>query len=174
MSNAGTGDVLSGKTFYSSNPKSKNTGTIPLRNIGDHAVKSGLNTQGLWYYIPPGYYPSGASDEGNCWVYRSKDEIASTIGLTAGKLLKGQSVLDIAGTATSDANAATGHILSGKTAYVNGSKITGNIASMGGQTITPSSSTQTVSCSGKYMTGNIVVNAISNNYINITDGVVVF
>ena len=31
---------------------------------------------------------------------------------------------------------------------------------MGGQTITPSASTQTISCSGKYMTGNITVNPI--------------
>lgn len=42
--------------------------------------------------------------------------------------------------------------------YHNGSgKVTNSVATMAGQTITPSSSQQTVSCSGKYMTGNIVV-----------------
>ena len=64
------------------------------------------------------------------------------------------------------ATAAAGHILSGKTAYVNGSRITGNIASMGGQTITPSASTQTISCSGKYMTGNITVKGMGVYQIN--------
>ena len=63
----------------------------------------------------------------NPWVYMTKAEVASSIGLTAGKLLKGQTVLDIAGTATSDANATASQILSGKTVYVNGSKITGTL-----------------------------------------------
>lgn len=59
------------------------------------------------------------------------------------------------------ATASAGHILSGQTAWVNGNRIIGNIASMGGQTITPGSSQQTISCSGKYMNGNIVISAVS-------------
>ena len=62
------------------------------------------------------------------------------------------------------ANAAAAQIRSGYTAWVNGVKIAGNIASMGGQTITPTASQQTVSCSGKYMTGNIIVNGIAAYY----------
>lgn len=58
------------------------------------------------------------------------------------------------------ATAAAGDILTGKTAWVNGSKLTGTMATMAGKTITPSSSKQTVSCNGKKMTGNIVINAI--------------
>lgn len=56
--------------------------------------------------------------------------------------------------------ASAGHILSGQTAWVNGNKITGNIASMGGQNITPGSSQQTIFCSGRYMTGNITVTGV--------------
>lgn len=41
---------------------------------------------------------------------------------------------------------------------------------MAGQTITPSTSQQTVSCSGKKMTGNIVIGAIPSNYISTTAG----
>ena len=53
---------------------------------------------------------------------------------------------------TTDANAAAGDMLSGKTAYVNGSKITGNIASKAAATITPTSADQTIS-SGQYLSG---------------------
>ena len=64
------------------------------------------------------------------------------------------------------ANAAAGHILSGKTAWVNGAKVTGNIASL--------ASAKTVSCSGKYMTGNVTVSAVSNlTAANIKKGVTV-
>ena len=57
------------------------------------------------------------------------------------------------------ANAVAGNILKDKTAWVNGNKITGTIPSLAGSTITPSSAQQTVACSGKYMSGNIIVKA---------------
>lgn len=45
--------------------------------------------------------------------------------------------------------------------YHNGQgHVTQSIATMGGQTITPSASQQTVACNGKYMTGNVVINGI--------------
>lgn len=45
--------------------------------------------------------------------------------------------------------------------YHNGSgKVTQNITTMAGQTITPGNSQQTISCSGKYMTGDIVINGV--------------
>jgi hypothetical protein len=70
--------------------------------------------------------------------------------------------------------ATASHILNGQTAWVNGSRITGNIASIGGQTISPGNSQQTISSSGKYMTGNIIVNAVSNlSAENIKKGVTI-
>ena len=47
--------------------------------------------------------------------------------------------------------------------YHNGSgKVTNTTSTMNGQTITPKASQQTVSCSGKYMTGNIVIQGDSD------------
>lgn len=47
--------------------------------------------------------------------------------------------------------------------YHNGSgKVTQSIATMGAQTVAPGNSAKTVSTSGKYMTGNVVVSAVSN------------
>lgn len=59
--------------------------------------------------------------------------------------------------------------------YHNGSgKVTQSIATMGAQTVTPGNAQKVVSCSGKYMTGNITVPAVSNLIAaNIKKGVTV-
>ena len=83
---------------------------------------------------------------GNSYEYMTFSEVASTAGLTAAKLWPGNTVLGI----------------------------TSNKSTMAGKTITPSTSQQTVSCNGKAMTGNIVVNAIPSNYVNINSNPTVF
>ena len=76
---------------------------------------------------------------------------------------------------TSDANAAAGEILSGKTAYVAGSKITGNISSKGAATIIPSGSSQSIA-SGQYLSGAQTIEAVvcaNLTAANIKSGVTV-
>ncbi len=64
-----------------------------------------------------------------------------------------QAILDIpTGTDTSDATAVAGDILSGKTAYVNGVKLTGSITSKAAQTYIPGTTDQTIA-SGQYLSG---------------------
>jgi hypothetical protein len=62
----------------------------------------------------------------------SEEFIAGTIDLTADKIVKGETVLGIEGTAetgtdTSDATATAEDIVEGKTAYVNGEKLEGTV-----------------------------------------------
>ena len=76
---------------------------------------------------------------------------------------------------TSDANAAAGDILSPKTAYVNGSKITGNITSKAAATYTPKASSQTIN-SGQYLSGAQTIEAVVCTNLtaaNIANGVTV-
>lgn len=71
---------------------------------------------------------------------------------------------------TSDATATASQMLSGATAYVNGSLITGSISSKSAQTYTPTTSDQTIA-SGQYLSGaqtikgdaNLVANNIAQN-----------
>ena len=75
---------------------------------------------------------------------------------------------------TSDANATAGDMLNGKTAYVNGKKITGTIASKEAETITPSTTDKEVAA-GQYLNGKITVKGDSNLLAeNIKAGVTIF
>lgn len=62
---------------------------------------------------------------------------------------------------TSDATATASQILNGATGYVNGTKVTGNIASKSAQTYTPNTSDQTISAR-QYLEGDQVIKGDAN------------
>lgn len=80
---AGASDVLAGKVSVDKdgNPL---PGTMPNRGTGYHGVGAGLNTQGLYYYIGPGYYYENPTN--NPWVYMSRAEVAAILGIEPWKM----------------------------------------------------------------------------------------
>ncbi|MGN1249166.1 MAG: hypothetical protein ACI4XW_03735 [Candidatus Spyradocola sp.] len=78
------------------------------------------------------------------------------------------------GVDTSDATATEEDLLSGKTAYVDGRRVTGTIPSLGAQTFTPGTSDQIIS-EGKYLAGAQTIKGDANLLPeNIAQGVSLF
>ncbi len=144
-------EIESGKTAYARGQKITGTAIpintnymVPSENIliGSSALIDGLRLRktkesevisSRTYIIPDNYFTLGTSwDElfeliNSTSDYRITNKIASLINLTGNKILSGNTILNIAGTGTSDADATESDIASGMTAYVNGSKIEGTL-----------------------------------------------
>ena len=122
-------DVLSGKTFNSANGIGL-TGTISSKTAASYTPGTSDQT------IVAGQYLSGAQT------------VKGDANLLTNNIKSGVSIFGVSGKAsvidTSDASAAASQILSGSTAYVNGSKITGTMVDRGAVTITPSTSDQAI------------------------------
>lgn len=143
--NASAGNVEAGKTFYNTNAHSRQTGA--LRNVtNDTSVKHAPNNttkviRGDAAYVSVNtdgvtraqirFNETRGVIEPNTLIGVPQGTIAKAGGLTEGKLLKGQSAFGLTGTATGDATSGAGDILSGKTAYANGNKVTGTMPNRG-------------------------------------------
>jgi hypothetical protein len=79
---AGAPDILAGKVAVDKDGEPV-TGTMANRGSAYHGVGSGLNTQGLYYYIGRGYYSEGSN---NPWVYMTRAEVAATLGIEPWKM----------------------------------------------------------------------------------------
>ena len=139
---AAAGEILNGKTAYAAGTKV--TGTMTDRG----AVSGTISTKAGQYTVPAGYH------NGSGKVQISSTEQAKVI---AGNIRSGVTLLGVAGSSavvnTSDGTAGAGDIASGKTAYVNGSKVTGTYAPPTGYQVA---------------TGSFVSTSTSNRNIDVT------
>ncbi len=153
LSNQTPGDAKAGEILYGK--KAWVNGTLvtgTMENFGSNWVWTNEDNHGgygkaeytysdgktkaqmVYLYTRPGY-----ATQDTKIIVGTEDEIKS-------KTLAGKTFLGVTGTATSDANAGAGNILSGKTAYVNGTKITGSMPDKSNSTVIASS----VTTSGDY------------------------
>ena len=114
-------DVLQNKTFYGADGENKK-GTMPQKTSvnGMYDVYiQGQIPRVAFKITENGYVTSNSS------TVVPAANLFNGISLTADKILKGKNILHLNGTATSDATAKAADIAIGKTAYVDGVKLTG-------------------------------------------------
>ena len=167
--NAQAAHVLENETFYTTDAHSQQKGT--MKNIGSIDGAKSVTMSGEYMYVrmSPGAHITNASS-GYPEVSIPQSSIASALGVNANNILSGTSIAGVSGNIP-NRGAWTGSVGVNGTTYIpagyhNGSGYINNSqATMGGGTYTPSTSSQTIWCSGKYMTGNITFNAIPSNYV---------
>lgn len=166
---ASAANVLAGTYIVTNQGRIQGT----MKNNGN--VAGTINTKDGSYTIPTGYH-SGAGT-----VKISDTEKAKIIpaNIKKGVTILGQTGTCEAGTTTSgtdttDATASASDIRSGKTAYVNGRKLTGTIPNQAAQTITPGTTDKTIA-SGKYLSGTQTIKGDSKLVAsNIKSGISIF
>ena len=148
---AAAANILKDKTAYVKG--SKVTGTIPNITTTSYTPKSTEQTISAGQYISSNItIKTGQSGDSN---------------IAAGNIKTGVSIYGVTGTFTKDATAVAANILKDKTAYVNGSKVTGTIPNITTTSYTPASYRQTIS-SGQYINSNITINSGADGDSNIT------
>ena len=115
---AGAGDILTGKSAFGS------AGSVNGSMANNGALSGTISTKAGTYTIPAGYTTGGS-------VAISSTEQAKII---SGNIKSGVTILGVAGSTavvdTSDADATAAQILSGVSAYVNGTKISGQMTAV--------------------------------------------
>ena len=95
------------------------------------------------------------------------------LGITSDKILPGNTILGVDGTATSDATASNEQVLAGQTAYVNGEKIEGIMPNNGALNFAPSDEQQVIPSGytegGYIQPANIETLKDYNTYLSIAD-----
>ena len=166
---ASAANVLAGTYIVTNQGRIQGT----MKNNGN--VAGTISTKDGSYTIPTGYH------SGSGTVKISDTEKAKIIpaNIKKGVTILGQTGTCEAGTTTSgtdttDATASASDIRSGKTAYVNGRKLTGTIPNQAAQTITPGTTDKIIS-SGKYLSGTQTIKGDSKLVAsNIKSGISIF
>ncbi|MBR0076094.1 MAG: hypothetical protein IJP96_10100 [Synergistaceae bacterium] len=109
---ATTSEILSGKTAYIQN------GKVTGEMVNHRAVIGNISNVSEIINIEQGYH----NGEGTVQIKNSE-----RTKIIPSNIKSGIEILGVTGSYTSDANAVASQILSGQTAYVNGSKITGSM-----------------------------------------------
>ena len=161
---ANTNYVLDGKTYMGIDTDDEaGTGSMPNIASIDYGPSLVVSGDNLHCQMNYGAHIENATS-GYPEVVYSLDKVRSAINYTdAEKVLNDTTICGMTGTMPNQGawNSSVGvnSSITIPRGYHSGEgKVSNSVATMGAQTITPSKNSQTVYCSGKYMTGNITVN----------------
>ena len=151
------GAVTTSTTAQTLNPNkptfsvSGNVITATAENDGNVSILPSVTTSG--------WVTSNDVTVASVPISGSSSNTYTITALTAGVVKKGTTILGVTGTYTSDATAAADDILLNKTAYVNGSKVTGTMPNNAGWSSSLSNATQSVTIPKGYHDGTKTVTA---------------
>ena len=132
-------------------------------------TSSNLTSSGATVYAPPGYYAATASKAISAG---SASTPATTITANPSINVSASGLISVTASASKQfpPTVSAGYVSSGTTGTVSvkGSS-TQQLSTIGATAVTPTKATQTLALTGKYMTGNVTVNPIPNNYITTDD-----
>ena len=135
-------DILAGKTAYVNGQKIE--GEIMDLGIAHGSTSNFNNDDDLLLVVEGTAFDSGyiTGDHTTLSLDTNKLDLAEAVGLTADKIVEGNTILGIEGTAvvgegidTSDATATSAEILEGFNAYVNDEKIEGALRNLSGASV---------------------------------------
>lgn len=159
---ATSSDVLPGKTFTSKTGLLQ-SGSMKTKAAETYTPSTSSQT------IPAGQYLTGAQT------------IKGDANLVAANIASGKSIFGVAGSYTSDATATEAQILSGKTAYSKGKKLSGTMVSKAGATVSASVVTESgdnalisIPTTGYYDTSSkisVPIETIKNNVSQLNSSV---
>lgn len=106
------------------------TGSLPVREYIMNVSSMEANNDGsIMVKFPRGIYSSTHPDYNYPTIKATQSSIATIGNISANKIAKGKTYLEIAGTYTSDATVVASDIKKGKTIYANGVLVTGTLIS---------------------------------------------
>lgn len=134
---AAAAQVLEGYTFGTESGLVSGTMSNKLAQTQAVSIGTSVGLHALIARLPRGAYLTDAAASGYPEAFMLYPDVATAIGLTAGKIMAGNTIMEIAGTATNGATATAADIITGLTAYKNGSQLIGSMPKhVGDQTST--------------------------------------
>lgn len=166
LGNATAADVRKGKTF-STATLSNTAGTMAEKAAQTYYATTNDQTINANQYLT-GAQTIKAIKQTNLTAENVKSGVVVTVNNN------NANVFNVTGTFTSDGTAAAADILSGKKAYVKGAAVNGSMGTLAGGNYKSTTANQTISCSGKKMTSNIVITGDANlKAANIKKGITI-
>lgn len=166
------GDVVAGKSYYSTDPHIKKTGTLKDNSSSALSATATLDASNSRLQLT---IPSTAKYSTSSKLYSTYTVIRNLIGLTAAKIANGQSVLGLTGTYKGLGNATAADVRKGKTfssAALN--NVAGTMAEKPAATYTPGTANQTIAAN-QYLTGVQTIKGDAKlTAANIRSGVSIF